>query len=102
MNVLDRNKIGKEVLGSLHYASLEDAGLTMLHLSCMAKVSEYKSDDEHLIKKYKMSFEEFKKQVESKTNEESFEEDDDLLAWQHAHDARIYWEMKAGELNKCY
>lgn len=101
MTVLDTKKVSKDLLERLHYTSVEDAGLSMLHLSCMAKISEYKSDDERYEKKYKSSFAEFSKKINQQMNEEDFEEEDDLLAWQYAHDARTYWENKLQELNTC-
>ena len=91
-------KVSKDILESLHYSSLQDAGLTMVQLNCRAKRSEYRADDEYYEKKYGISYIDFKKKVESKLTEECFEEEDDLLAWQYAHEARAYWEQKVLEL----
>jgi hypothetical protein len=102
MNITEIQKATQDVLAPFHFSSLEDAALTFLHLSSLAKLSEYRRDDQHFRERYGMSFESFKKKVDKKMNEESFEEEDDYMAWQYAHDALRYWEKKAQELEKCF
>lgn len=102
MNISETKKIARDVLAPFHFSSLEDAGFTMLYLSCLAKISEYKSDVQRFEKKYGLSFDFFKKQIDSKTNQECFEEEDDYMAWQYAYDALQYWEKKVQELDKCF
>jgi hypothetical protein len=82
MNITETQKATQDVLAPFHFSSLEDAALTFLHLSSLAKLSEYRRDDQHFRERYGMSFESFKKKVDKKMNEESFEEEDDYMAWQ--------------------
>ncbi|MFN2359283.1 MAG: type II toxin-antitoxin system RelB/DinJ family antitoxin [Desulfotignum sp.] len=102
MNITEIQKATQDVLAPFHFSSLEDAALTFLHLSSLAKLSEYRRDHQHFREKYGMSFESFKKKVDKKMNEESFEEEDDYMAWHYAHDALRYWEQKVQELEKCF
>ncbi len=102
MNITEIQKATQDVLAPFHFSSLEDAALTFLHLSSLAKLSEYRRDHQNFREKYGMSFESFKKEVDKKVNKESFEEEDDYMAWQYAHDALRYWEQKVQELEKCF
>jgi hypothetical protein len=49
-----------------------------------AKILEMKS-------KYKMSFDEFKRRIEERRDEEVFEEWDDFIIWDSYESARRYW-----------
>jgi len=49
-----------------------------------AKIAEMQS-------KYKMSFSEFKHRVETRKDEEPFEEWDDFIIWERYESARGYW-----------
>jgi len=102
MDIAETKKITQDVLTPFHFSSLEDAGLTLLHLSCLAKLSEYKLDDQRFKEKYKISFDLFKKRIDEKMGEECFEEEDDFMAWKYAHDALKYWEKKAKEIDKSF
>ena len=102
MTVMEAKKIEEEVLESLHYSSLENAGLSMLYLSALSKISEYKRDEQRFENKHGLAFETFSKQMDFQGTEESFEKEDDLMAWRYAHEAHLYWEKKALELNQCF
>lgn len=49
-----------------------------------SKISEMKS-------KYKMSFDDFKRRIEERRDEEVFEEWDDFIIWDSYESARSYW-----------
>ena len=102
MSMVDVAEIGKDVLSALHYRSLEDAGRSLVYVSSLAKVSEYKGEDQQFEKKYGTSFEVFKRRVDARTDEEDFDEEEDLMAWQFAHESRLYWEAKTRELEQCF
>lgn len=102
MNAADLKKTGQDILAPLHYASLEEAGLSMLFLSSLSKLSEYKSDTQRFERKYDSNFESFSSRVSEKTGQESFEEEDDWMAWKYAHEARAYWQKKVEELDRCF
>jgi len=101
MTVIESKRVKKEVLESLHYSSLENAGLSMLYLSALSKTSEYKRDEQRFEEKYSLTFEGFSKTIDFQNGEESFDKEDDLMAWRYAHEARLYWEKKAQELDQC-
>lgn len=102
MNVTKAKAVAQEVLAPFHFSSLEDAGMTFLYLSCLAKIAEYKSDEEKFENKYGTCFDVFQKRLDEKVNEESFEEEDDRMAWQYARDARQYWENKVRDMEQCF
>jgi hypothetical protein len=47
MNITEIQKATQDVLAPFHFSSLEDAALTFLHLSSLAKLSEYRRDHQH-------------------------------------------------------
>ncbi len=102
MSVIDVKRAGQDILAPLHYASLEEAGLSMLFLSSLSKLSEYKNDEQRFERKYDSNFESFSSRVSEKTGQESFEEEDDWMAWKYAHEARGYWQEKVEELDRCF
>ena len=61
---------------------LDQAASKIRHLDF--KISE-------MCAKYKMSFEDFKRRIESRIEEESFEEWDDFIIWESYESARSYW-----------
>jgi hypothetical protein len=42
--------------------------------------------------KYLMDFASFQQMVETRSNAEDFEQEDDLMAWKFAQDAADYWQ----------
>ncbi|MBS3764001.1 MAG: hypothetical protein KGZ25_11945 [Planctomycetes bacterium] len=92
------NTVDNEVLSTLHYSSLEDAGREMVYLQAESKVSEYRAEVERFRKKYGASFDKLKRTIEEQTGEEDFELEDDLLAWRFARDSLEYWQTKLKEL----
>lgn len=102
MNAIETTEIGKDILSVFHYSSFADAGLSMLYLSCLAKVSEFKAEDVRYKEKYGVPFEIFKERMEGMRGAEDFEEEDDFMAWQFAHESRLHWEAKVKELEQCF
>jgi hypothetical protein len=93
--------IDRDLLGILHFQSVEDAGREMLYLSAMAKLSGYREEARAFERKYDMAFETFQRKVDSRMNEEIFEEEDDLMDWRFAHESIAFWERKVAELAPC-
>ncbi|MFH1674843.1 MAG: hypothetical protein ABIF87_15685 [Pseudomonadota bacterium] len=94
-------KVSRELLSSLHYSNIEEAGLDMLLLSAQANYSEFSSEAHQSEKKYRMKFEDFQKKVEEKIGEEDFGQEDDLMAWKFAQESAEYWKQKIKELRTC-
>jgi hypothetical protein len=102
MNTIEISAIAKDILSEFHYSSFTDAGLSVLYLSSLAKVSEFKAEDMQYEQKYGAPFSSFKERIQSMRGAENFEEEDDLMAWQFAHESRLHWEEKVKELERCF
>ena len=93
--------IGNDILALLHYESFEAAGREMVYLSACSKLSRYRSEEQQYEIKYGLGFDEFRLRVESKQNEEDFEEEDDLMSWRFAHETAGFLTQKVQELSIC-
>jgi hypothetical protein len=93
--------IGRDILTLLHYDSFEAAGREMVYLSARSKLSRYRAEEQQYETKYGLGFDEFRLMVESKKNEEDFEEEDDLMSWRFAHETAGYLTKKVQELSIC-
>ena len=94
-------KISSELLSSLHYSNIEEAGIDMLLLSAQSNYSEFSNDVRFFEDKYHMKFEDFQKMLEQKMENEEFEQEDDLMAWKFAQESAQYWKEKVVELKSC-
>lgn len=85
--LLDNNlKNGLTALNSTPENALKE--FIILNLS--DKISKFKSEVELYEKKYKMDFNAFEKIIETRSNEENFEEYDDYMAWKFAREQIVY------------
>ena len=82
------------MLSLLRYDSLEEAGREMVLMEAESKVSEYKSEVKKFEKKYNSPLEEFERQIRQQKQAESFEIEDDLMAWRFAQESLDYWKSK--------
>ena len=94
-------RISSELLSSLHYSNIEEAGIDMLLLSSQSNYSEFSNDVRLFEDKYNMKFEDFQKMLEQKVENEEFEQEDDLMAWKFAQESAQYWKEKIVELKSC-
>ena len=94
-------RISSELLSSLHYSNIEEAGIDMLLLSAQSNYSEFSNDVRFFEDKYHMKFEDFQQMLEQKVENEEFEQEDDLMAWKFAHESAQYWKEKIVELKSC-
>ena len=69
-------------------------------LTILTKLSRYESECALFEKKYGVSLEFFRNQLEQKMNSESFMEEDDFMDWEYADSARNWWCLKMTMLNK--
>ena len=93
--------IDSELLSSLHYGSLEEAGREMICMQAESKVNEYRSEVQRFEAKYDASFEEVRQNAERRKHTEDFEEEDDLMAWRFAQENLRYWREKLREIEEC-
>lgn len=89
------------MLEALQYKNFKEAGLDMLYTSALSRLSMYEHEVQHYERKYNASFEDFSELNSKKKNLEDFEEEDDLMAWQFAHENYIYWREKVREIKSC-
>ena len=101
MSPRNARSIDPEVLSSLHYGSLEEAGREMICRQAESKVSEYRSEVERFEAKHGASYEEFQETVDSSKGQEDFEEEDDLMGWRFARENLRFWSEKVRELKEC-
>lgn len=95
------NRVG-EILHALHYTNIEEAGYELMLLSAQSNYAEYLSETRKFEKKYRMSFEEFQKIMETSLYEEDFEKEDDYMDWKFAQDGVHYWQEKITEPGYCF
>ena len=93
--------IDSELLSSLHYGSLEEAGREMICLQAESKVNEYRSEVERFEAKYGGSVEQVQERANAREHEEDFEEEDDLMAWRFARENLQYWRNKLRDIKEC-
>jgi hypothetical protein len=92
--------ISGELLEALHYSSAEEAALDMLLLSARSRYAECMQEVKQFEAKYLMDFASFQQMVETRSNAEDFEQEDDLMAWKFAQDAADYWQRASEDLKR--
>ncbi|QTA79185.1 Uncharacterized protein dnl_14390 [Desulfonema limicola] len=102
LQTLSKKNTVSELLHSLHYSNIEEAGYEMLLLSAQNQYAEYLSETRKFENKYQMTFEEFQKKMEETLYKEDFDEEDDYMDWKFACDGVCYWKEKITELNSCF
>ncbi len=101
MQTIKKNQVDPRLFSELKFQNIEEAGLEMLYLSVHSKLAEYQAEERHFENKYHMSFKKFQSNILNKVNNEDFEEEDDFMAWQFAHENAGYWKRKAREVKQC-
>jgi len=87
----------KEILqkeGITEHNALLGQGL----LTAYARVSHYEAVCRNFQEKYGLSFDEMKLRMESKTNEEDFQEEEDFIDWEFANVSLKWWLERVKEL----
>jgi len=93
-----KTRMPAELLKALNYASMEEAALDIMLLSARSKYAEFQQEVKRFEAKYGMNFAAFHSLVETRVNEEEFEQEEDLMAWKFAQEATDYWRSKIEEL----
>jgi hypothetical protein len=101
MQTIEKNRLDPKLFSELKFQNIEEAGLEMLYLTVHSKLAEYQAEERHFENKYRMSFKKFQDNILKKINDEDFEEEDDFMAWQFAHENARYWKRKASEVERC-
>ncbi len=91
-------KISAHMLKALNYSSAEEAALDMIVLSARSRYVEFRQEVQQFEEKYGMDFDTWRRQVEAREHEEDFQQEEDLMAWQFAHEAAEYWRHLIDEL----
>ncbi len=98
MSVEKDSTIPQDVLDALNYSNTDEVALNTVRLEARSNISQYRDEVEQFKDKYDMGFEEFKETLESKINEEDFEEEEDLMEWKFAKDFLTYWKDRLESL----
>src|SRR5687768_8869286 len=80
-----------ELLKALNYSSMEEAALDMVRLSARARYAEFSQEVKGFEQKYGRTLTAMQQVGEEQVNEEDFEREEDLMAWQFAQEAAEYW-----------
>ena len=67
-------------------------------LLCMSKVSRFEAECAQFQAKYGKRFDAFRNQVQNVQEKEDFETEDDLMDWEYAHSALVWWRERIEEL----
>lgn len=73
------------------FRSEKDALKCLVLDQAASKMRQFDFKISEMCAKHKMSFEDFKRRIESRVGEESFEEWDDFIIWESYESARSYW-----------
>lgn len=82
-------QLSSELLQALNYSSVEEAALEMMRLS--SRYAELCQEVKRFAEKYGQTLTVAQQAVAEKVNDEDFEQEEDLMAWQFAHEAAEYW-----------
>jgi hypothetical protein len=77
-----------------------EAALDMVLLSARSKYSEFSQEVKRFEEKYQMDFDALQKLLDARVSEETFEQEEDLMAWGFATEAADYWQRKVEELKR--
>ncbi|MBI3247456.1 MAG: hypothetical protein HYZ50_13220 [Deltaproteobacteria bacterium] len=84
-------QLSSELLQALNYSSVEEAALEMMRLSARSRYAELCQEVKRFAEKYGQTLTVAQQAVEEKVNDEDFEQEEDLMAWQFAHEAAECW-----------
>ncbi len=85
-----KTRMPAALLKALKYASMEEAALDLRLLSARSKYAEFQQEVKRFAAKYGMHFAALQRLVETRVNEEDFEQAEGLMAWQLAQEATDY------------
>ncbi|HBQ27874.1 MAG TPA: hypothetical protein DD719_00330 [Desulfotomaculum sp.] len=94
----DYVKVAKETLKPITelvrlglFKDEKDALVELIQDQAKNKIHYYEKKIKEMKKKYRVNFQEFKKSIEERKNEEVFEEWDDFIQWESYEEAIRYW-----------
>lgn len=81
----------QEILTELGYKGIEDAAKKHAWLILSGRIAKYEAECNFFINKHNCDYLNFEKKISTKSNDENFSEENDLLDWRFAFE----------QLNKC-
>jgi len=75
------------ILAQLGFKDLKSFVKNQALLLILAKIDKYQAEDKLFETKYKMDFDEFRRNIENLKNQEVFKHDDDYLDWRYARES---------------
>lgn len=76
----------QEILTELGFKGIEDAAKKHAWLILSGKIAKYEAENNFFKSKHRCDFLTFEKKIMNKTNNENFEEENDLLDWRFAYE----------------
>ena len=73
------------------YKNERDALKGLVLDQAASKIRDFNARIQEMESRYSMSFEEFRKRIESRRESESFDEWDDFIIWESYESSRRYW-----------
>lgn len=95
-----RRKLVAQVLSDLGFSSADAALGEITLLSAAAQLAQYEEECARFERKYRMSLARFEQRSGRQRGRESFEAEEDLMAWRFAHDGVRYWRPRVEELRR--
>jgi len=87
-------------LHQLGFASPDVALNEITLLSAANQLAQFREECARFEKKYRMSLAQLERQLKQRRGQESFALEEDLMAWQFAHDGVEYWAPRVEELRR--
>jgi hypothetical protein len=94
-----RNAVAR-VLRDLGFASPAAALNEITLLSAANQLAQFREECARFEEKYRMPLDEFTRRLKARREQESFAEEEDLMAWRFAADAVRYWAPRVAELRR--
>lgn len=88
----------KEILRDAGYPSTDELLQSWALMMALAKVDQYRAENEFFAAKYGCTLEQFAQRLNDQAGHEDFGMEDDWADWRFAHNAMRWWVVKVEEL----
>jgi hypothetical protein len=93
-------KVVTRWLRELGFRSPDAALSEITLLSAATQLAQFREECVRFERKYRTSLPEFERRLRKQRGRESFEAEEDLMAWRFAHDAMEHWGPRVEELRR--
>lgn len=88
------------MLQKLGFPSAETALNELALLAAANQLAQFRNECARFEEKYGMAFRQFERHLRKQRGRESFEAEEDLMAWRFAHEGATYWAPRVEELRR--